>query len=270
MGARSGRPGPAPLGHFEAWLFGPFRVVHDGVEIADPAWNRKSARTLLKWFLLSPGRPFSGDELRAVLWAGRPRSDTAKNLHVTLHHLRRVLEPESPGRSPSRFIRTDDAGRYWFDSLDRWWTDAGEMESLWRSADASRERGDCDPAIATLEQLLDHYGQGFLPEELYEDAFAPFRDAHDRQHDEALHALLTLYRATDRRYEALTCAQQILDRDPYSECAVMALVDVYLAQGSPATAIAELDRFVQTLNDDLGMRPSRDLIALRDRLSRSR
>jgi DNA-binding SARP family transcriptional activator len=259
-----------PLGHFQAWLFGPFRVIRDGDEIADPTWGRKSSRTLLKWFLLSPGRPFSGAELGAVLWAGRPASDTAKNLHVTLHHLRRVLEPGLPGRRPSRFIRTDETGRYWFDPLDRWWTDADEAESLWGSADASRERGDDDAAIATLHELLAYYGQGFLPEELYEDAFAPFRDAHDRKHDEALHALLKLYRATDRRYEVLACATQILDRDPYSECAVTALVEVYLAQGSPATAISELDRFAQVLNDDLGMPPSPNLIALRERLRRPR
>lgn len=270
MDGPSNQPVLAPPCHFQAWLFGPFRVTRDSVEIADPTWSRKSARTLLKWFLLSPGRPFRGDELRAVLWAGRPRSDTAKHLHVTLHHLRHVLEPESPRRSLSRFIRTDATGRYWFDPLDRWWTDAGEMESLWKSAHASRERGDGDAAIAALQQLLDYYGQGFLPEELYEDAFAPFRDAYDREHDEALHALLKLYGAMDRRYEVLACAQQILDRDPYSEHAATALIEVYLAQGSPATAISELDRFVRLLHDDLGMRPSPDLVALRERLCRSR
>src|ERR1051326_4215592 len=94
MHGRSDGPAPAPLGHFQAWLFGPFRVIRGGVEIPDATWGRKGARTLLKWFLVSPGRPFTGAELGEILWPGRPGSDTAKNLHVTLHHLRHVLEPD--------------------------------------------------------------------------------------------------------------------------------------------------------------------------------
>src|SRR5262245_49891107 len=150
MGGRAGRSASAPLGHFQAWLFGPFRVARDGVEITDADWSRKSARTLLKWFLVSPDRQFSGAELCAVLWAGRPGGGTARNLHVTLHFLRHVLEPDLPRRRPSSFIRTDDTGRYWFDPLDHWWTDAGEMERLWQSAHASGERGDSDAAIGSL------------------------------------------------------------------------------------------------------------------------
>jgi len=113
LDGRSSTSAPAPLGHFQAWLFGPFRLERDGVEIADGTWSRKTALTLLKWFLVSPGHPFTGAELCAVLWANRPETDMAKNLHVTLHFLRHVLEPDSPGRCPSSFIRTDDTGRYW-------------------------------------------------------------------------------------------------------------------------------------------------------------
>ncbi|WP_165956674.1 AfsR/SARP family transcriptional regulator [Kribbella antibiotica] len=257
-----------PQQPFQAWLFGPFRVVRGSTEITDQAWTRKSARTLLKWFLLNPGQPFTATELCAVLWPGGNGKSSTKNLHVTLHYLRRVLDPDSPSRSPSRFVRTDATGRYSFNEND-WWTDVGEVEWLWRSVQASAERDDHDAAIATLLQLVDHYQRGFLPEELYEDAFAHFRDLHERKHDEALHALLKLYGDRSRRYEVLAFAQRILDRDPYSECAVTALVEVHLAQGNLAAAMSELDGFVQTLRDDLGMQPSPRVIALRRRLSAS-
>jgi len=45
---------------------------------------------------------------------------------------------------------------------------------------------------------------------------------------------------------------------------------VYLAQGKLAAAVSELDRFVRILNDDLGLQPSRHLIALRERMYPSR
>src|SRR5215216_3673014 len=118
---RSGNPARESPGRFQAWLFGPFRVLRDGAEIADPAWGRTSARTLLKWFLLNPGHTFSAAELCGVLWAGQSVTESLNKLHVTLHHLRHALEPDLPGRRPSSFIRTGDTSRYWFDPVDCWW-----------------------------------------------------------------------------------------------------------------------------------------------------
>jgi DNA-binding SARP family transcriptional activator len=269
MGQRSDNLASELPGRFQAWCFGPFRVLRDGAEIADPAWGRRtSTRTLLKWFLLNPGEPFGPGELRDVLWPGRDGAKKANDLHVTLHGLRRVLEPGLSGRSPSRFIRTD-AGRYRFDPADRWWTDMQEVGRLWTSALASRDRGDHDEAIASLDRLLGYYSQGFLPEDLYTDAFAGFRDAQEQAHDEALRMLLGLYRDTGRRFEVVTCAQRILDRDGYAEFAVTALVEAHLEQGNLAAAIGELDRFTLVQENDLGVRPSPHLLRLRDRARRS-
>ncbi len=267
MGRRSDNPASEPPSRFHAWLFGPFRVLRDGTEIADPAW-RTSTRTLLKWFLLNPGQSFNSAELCEVLWSGRDGTKKVNDLHVTMHGLRRVLEPGVSGRSPSRFIRTE-SGRYRFDPADRWWTDVDEIRQLWTSALGSRDGGAHDAAIASLDRLLDYYSQGFLPEELYADAFAGFRDIQEQGYDEALRVLLELYRDTGRRFEALTCAQRILDRDPYSESAVTALVEVHLEQGNLAAAIAELNRFARIQKDDLGLRPSPHLLRLRDRVRRS-
>lgn len=269
MGRRSDNPANGPVGRFQAWFFGPFRVLRDGTEIADPAWGRRtSTRTLLKWFLLNPGQSFSTAELCEVLWSGSGGTKKVNDLHVTLHGLRRVLEPGLSGRSPSRFIHTD-SGRYRFDPADRWWTDVEETRRLWTSALGSRDSGAHAAAIASLDRLLDYYSQGFLPEEFYADAFAGFRDIQEQGHDEALRVLLGLYRDTGRRFEVLTCAQRILDRNPYSEFAVTALVEVHLEQGNPATAIAELNRFARIQEDDLGVRPSPHLLCLRDRVRRS-
>lgn len=269
MGQTSGNPSSEPPCHLQAWLFGPFRVLRDGAEVTDLVGGRASARTLLKWFLLNRGHSFSGVELCDVLWAGQSHTKRINELHVTLHYLRRVLEPDLSGRCPSRFIRTE-AGRYWFDPADCWWVDIDEIRLLWESARASSERGANDAAIASLQRLLDYYSQGFLPEELYVDAFADFRDAHDRGHDEALHALLELCGAMGRQYEVLACAQLILDRRPYSESALAALVEAHLQQGNHASAISELDRFVRVLDEDLGVRPGPHLVALQERVCRSR
>ncbi|MFF4214138.1 BTAD domain-containing putative transcriptional regulator [Streptomyces sp. NPDC001796] len=224
---------------------------------------------MLKWFLLNPGQRFKVTELSEVLWPGC-RRDPANKLHVTQHALRHALEPELPGRRPSTFIRSDSQGRYWFDPCDRWWTDVDEAERLSASAHAAQEKGDTTAAITSYERLIEHYSRGFLPEDVYEDAFTPFRTAHDLRYEEALSRLLRLYRETGRRYEALRCAMGILDRDPYSEEAVTSVVEVHLEQGGVMGAISELERFIRTLEEDLGTTPSRELLALRERVRHAR
>ncbi|MER7756984.1 BTAD domain-containing putative transcriptional regulator [Kitasatospora sp. NPDC097643] len=261
-------PAAAPTTH-QAQLFGLFRVVRDGSPLGDPAWGRASARTLLKWFLLNPGQRFRPTELSEVLWPGCTRSP-ANRLHVTQHALRHALEPELPSRRPSTFIRSDADGRSWFDPGDRWWTDVDEVARLAKAARAAQDGGDTAAAITCYERMLAHYSRGFLPEDLYEDAFTPFRTAHDLAHSETLRRLLRLYRGTGQRYEALNCAMGILDRDPYSEEAVVSVVEVQVEQGCVTAAISELERFVRTVERDLGTPPSRELLTLQERVRHAR
>jgi DNA-binding SARP family transcriptional activator len=278
LSAASARDGGPPLDganqaagarqEYEAWLFGPFRVHRGGAPLGDPRGGRASARTLLKWFLLNPRLEFRDIELSEVLWPGCA-GNRANRLHVTQHSLRRVLEPELASRQPSRFIRSDP-GRYWFDPADCWWTDLDDVALLSKSACAARRAGNTTPAIASYERLLAYYDQGFLPEEVYQDAFAVFRAAHERGHEEALLQLLRLHRQAGHLYEALTCAMRILDRDPYSEEAATSVVEIHLEQGSLTGAISQLEQFVRTLQEDLGVAPSRELLALRERVRRAR
>ncbi|MFE9020834.1 BTAD domain-containing putative transcriptional regulator [Streptomyces sp. NPDC007808] len=268
--AQAGTGGPAGVRkEYEAWLFGPFRVYRAGAPLGDARRGRASARTLLKWFLLNPGQEFRDSELSDVLWPGGS-GDRANRLHVTQHSLRRILEPELATRQPSRFIRSDAGGHYWFDPSGAWWTDADDVAVLSKSACAARRAGDTPAAIAAYERLLAHYDRGFLPEDVYHDAFAPFRAAHERGHEEALLELLRLHRRAGHLYEALTCALRVLDRDPYAEEAATAAVEIHLQQGSLTGAVAQLEQFVRLLREDLGVPPSPALRALWERVRRVR
>lgn len=237
--------------------------------MGDPRGGRATARTLLKWFLLNPRQEFRDIELSEVLWPGRARNG-ANRLHVTQHSLRRVLEPELASRQPSRFIRSDPSGHYWFDPADCWWTDVDDVALLSKSACAAQRAGNSAATIAFYERLLAYYDQGFLPEEVYQDAFASFRAAHEGGHEEALLQLLRLHRQAGHLYEALTCAMRILDRDPYSEEAATSVVEIHLEQGSLTAAISQLEQFVRTLQEDLEVAPSPELLALRERVRRAR
>lgn len=251
---------------YEAQFFGPFRVWRDGVPVAEFNGGRASARTLLKWFLLHPGQSVDAAQLAGLLWPREKSVNCTKKLYVTLHAVRRALEPELTGRQPSRFVTVDQDGHYRFDLRGQWRIDVGDIEKLWTMARAAAERGDTAAQIRVYERLLDHYRQGFLPEDLYEDAFALHRSVQDRGHDEALHNLLRLYRGAGLNYEALTTAMETLDRDPYAEDAITALVEVHLDQGNSTIALSHLDSFITTAEEELGVEPSNELLRLHERI----
>src|SRR5947209_14108083 len=86
---------------YKAFFFGPFRITRDEQPLGEPNWRRNKAKALLKWFLLNHGDLFSMDQLSRLFWAESTEKVAINNLHVTLHYLRRVLEPDLTHGEPS-------------------------------------------------------------------------------------------------------------------------------------------------------------------------
>ncbi|MFH5232878.1 AfsR/SARP family transcriptional regulator [Antrihabitans spumae] len=232
--------------------------MRDGNPLKDAAvLGRTSARTLLKWFLLHPGVRVESATLCEILWPDKQHpSNPTNRLHVTLHYLRHLLEPGLAARQPSAFIRSDGKGWYYFDFAGRWWTDVGEVERLFAEGKAAEARADAECAIASYERLLDYYDRTFLTENLFDKAFDSSRTVHDVAHHTAESRLLRLYLAQGLTHKALSCALSVLDRDPYSEEASMAIAEVSLLQGNTVTARSQLADHLTTMRQELGVNPS--------------
>src|SRR5690348_8113690 len=79
--------------YYRAYLFGQFRFFQGQQSIAEEMRRRSKAGTLLKWFLLNPGTLCSADQFLDLFWSDISPETTLGNLHVTMHYLRRLLEP---------------------------------------------------------------------------------------------------------------------------------------------------------------------------------
>lgn len=255
---------------FAAHLFGPFRIHRDGDALNDAAGLRRtSARTLLKWFLLNPGVRVESVELDAMLWPSRRSRTCSNRLHVTLHYLRHLLEPNLAARQPSTFIRSDGKRRYWFDFAGSWWTDVAEVERLLAAGKAAEKSGDAEAAMAAYEKLLDYYDQTFLTENLFDDAFDSSRATHDVAHREVEERLLRVYLTQGLAHKALTTAWAILDRDPFSEAASTAIAEISLLQGNVLAARTQFAGYMETVHRELGVYPSQATRQLWDRIERA-
>jgi len=263
-------PASTTLPHvrYKAYLFGPFRVMRDEQVLGEPNWRRNKAKTLLKWFLLNPGKFFSADQLSKLWWPDIEPTTAAKNMHITIHYLRHLLEPDLEAGQKSTFIRRNTHNFYWFDLNESWWVDIFEVERLTISAKEAENCGDCATAIAHHQKIIDYYNLGFLPEEVYEDPFSPYRRQHDYAYEQIFEKLMQLCTQANRLDDVLTYGLQALSLDPYCEVAVRAIVNVYLERGNVTGAIHMLDSFQNLLKQELRLAPSEEMRALRKNILR--
>ncbi|HEU5374004.1 MAG TPA: BTAD domain-containing putative transcriptional regulator [Ktedonobacteraceae bacterium] len=258
----------APAIRYKAYLFGPFGVMRDDQLLGEPIWRRNKAKTLLKWFLLNPGKFFSVEQLSKLCWPGVEQAAAVKNLHVTIHYLRHLLEPELKAGQKSTFIRRNRHNFYWFELDESWWIDIFEIEQLSTAAKEAELCGEFLTAIAHYHELSEYYARGFLPEEVYEDAFSPYRRQYDCAHGQTLARLMQLCAQVNMFDDVLTYGLQALALDPYCEFAVKAIINVYLERGNAAGAIRMLDTFQDFLKQELGIEPGEDMLLLREKFLR--
>src|SRR5579859_4654185 len=133
---------------YKAYFFGPFRVTRADQPLGEPVWRRNKAKALLKWFLLHPGRMFSAAQLIEVFWPGISGSSGSQNLHVTIHYLRHLLEPDLSSRQESHYIHRNKNNFYWFELDESWWADIFALHHHQTAAKEARERGNTREIIA--------------------------------------------------------------------------------------------------------------------------
>lgn len=255
---------------YKAYLFGPFRVTHAEQPLGEPTWRRNKAKALLKWFLLNPGELFSVEQLSKLFWPGSHMKVAASNLHVTLHYLRHVLEPSLTSGQLSTFIHRNRYNYYWFDLHDKWWTDVNDVRYLSAQAKEAEHHGNLSRALLLYGQLVAYYKLTFLPEDIYEDVFSSYRRQHEYAAIQLLEHLMQLSARMGRFDEALSSALYTLSIDPYNEKAVKTLVHVHLHQGNTTGALCQLNEFEQMLQQEMGIQPGKDMIALRHSILNSR
>lgn len=255
---------------YKAYFFGPFRIIHNEQPLGEPTWRRNKAKALLKWFLLNPGDLFSVEQLSKLFWPEVSPKVAVSNLHVTLHYLRHVLEPDLASGCPSAFVRRNRHNYYWFDLNDNWWTDVFDARYLFTSAKEAERKAEFSRAIALYSQLVSYYSLTFLPEDIYEDSFSPYRRQHEYTHTQLLEHLMQLYIQTDRFDDAFSCALHTLSVDPYNENAIKTMVHIHLRQGNIAGALRQLDTFQDIIKQDLGIEAGKEILSLRTTILNSR
>lgn len=234
----------APL---EIRLLGPLEVRCDGEPISDAAWGTEKAKGLLTYLLWKGRAGATREELSAALWPERPVEETANVFHVTLHRLRRTLEPELGKGRETRYIR-HELRRYYFDTEAPHWLDVAAFRALIEAGDPH-----------ALRQAVALY-RGPLLEDM-DWALPPEAEADRRALEEMYVTALRRLAPQAEGSEAEFYLEKLLSIEPADEPAQRALVTGYLVRGRRDLARRQVARW-QAILADSELEPSPEVKAL--------
>jgi pimeloyl-ACP methyl ester carboxylesterase/DNA-binding SARP family transcriptional activator len=216
-------------------LLGGFGIVVGGDRVPADAWRRTDTSRLVKRLALAPGRRMHREQLVDALWPDVPPGSVANRMHKAAHFVRKAT-----GVSDSVVLN-------------------GPMVALFPDADVVLDVDEflreADAALLGNEPAADRalalYAGDLLPLDPYEEwTFGPRQRLVRRHRDLLRHA---------RRYD------QLVALDPTDEASHVALMSQMLAVGDRTGVRSQFAALEHALADELGLGPSPEAVALRDK-----
>lgn len=243
--------GPAPV-HIQA--LGPLTVNIGDTPVDIKALKKRKSGLLLA-LLLASENPLPRDQVMDRFWPDLDPSAADTSLRVSLHHLRRLLEPHLGGKAKSRYIQTE-GGLIWFSRQPEVQVDLDHFREAIRLADDAREAGTLREAAAHYESACKLYQGDLAADDPY--ALEDVRDAWRSSYTGALDWLGEYYwhEAQDTARAILTFRRR-LSLDETFEPAHQSLMRIYMETGQVAQARQQYLTCKEVLQTQLGVEPAR-------------
>ena len=216
------------------------------------AFGRERARALLAALMCNPG-PVHREQLLDWLWPDLDVERGLRAFHVTLHALRRAIEPEIDRRSSDRSIVRAEGEGY---RLVLWDDDATDLDDfLGRAAAAAAGTGSPRRLDALLEAEGAYAGPLF-PEWPYADWALERRREVDRAYTTLLERLAETLSADGRHREAQLRWERLVALEPEREGFHRNLILGYAEAGEKALALRQYHACRAVLRRELGVEAS--------------
>jgi DNA-binding SARP family transcriptional activator len=227
---------------------GSFQVWRNGEKIRSKEWGRDKTMQLFQFLITARHRHgLHKDQIMDRIW-----EDSAdQNFKVALHGVNKVLEPERPKRTESRFILRQ--GVTYQLNLDEFWIDVDVLEKFI----ALGNQAVVDLPITAekaYQAAIELYNGTFLPNRLYEDWSSEQRE---RVQILILGAMITLGELLLKKnpMESIRLAHKALLIDSAWEDAYRVQMEAYLQKGNRPMAIKSYQTCQKILKKEFGIEP---------------
>jgi LuxR family transcriptional regulator, maltose regulon positive regulatory protein len=245
-----------PAYYLDIRTLGRFEVRKSGRTISDAQWAGLRQKLLLKAIVVNGSREIPKDIIMDALWPDSSYDAALKRFKITLHRLRKILEPDVDSRSGNSCILLKD---------NRISLDMGccrvDVNDFLAACDQVRQlRNDDDDQLrlAACRAAIDLYQGDFLPEEPYlgwtETKRALLKD----------HFLSVLMEAAGileqggETIHAIGYCETVIQTDPLAEQAYQQLMRLNMRQGQRSAALKVYRALVNVLAAELDTVPDRE------------
>lgn len=242
-------------------LLGPFYVTLDGVDIDRFGYDH--VRALLAYLAVEADRPHRRQALAALLWPDQSDPSALEQLRQALYRLQQAIgnRQASPpflliSRHTLQFNPQSD-----------------HVLDVWRFQTLIATPPDAEDGVLRLEQAVElargSFLQGFSLSGSYafEEWLLHKREQLDQQMAAALHHLARIYQARGEDERIAACAQRLLALDPWDEPTHRQLMSILAMQGRRGAALAQYYTLRARLQQEFGVEPEPETMALQARIS---
>jgi ATP/maltotriose-dependent transcriptional regulator MalT len=232
---------------------GEFTVRRNGDRIADARWAGQRQKLLLKAIIVNGCREIPKDLLMEALWPDSPPAAALRRFKITLHRLRRILEPETARHPGSSCISLKDN----LVSLDmaRCRVDATEFLALCNQIRQLKRDDDEAQLQLACRLAVDIYTGDFLPEEPYLSGAETKRAALKARYLGVLLDLAGLCERSGKLEAAQRHYTAVIQGDPLQELAHQRLMTLLYRQGRRSAAVKIYRDLTETLSRELDTAP---------------
>jgi DNA-binding SARP family transcriptional activator len=250
----------SPLPTLDVHLLGRFNVFVDDEPVT--AWPAGKARALFKWLVLQRAQAVSRERLMARFWPEADGEAARNSLNVTLHALRRAIDPAQHGWP----LIVHRRGSYRLNESTPIWVDTEAFEWQCRSAEAAVWQDNAAAVDQALATALSVYRGPLALEDRFDDALGRERDVLQQTLIRLLHKV-GAYQFDRGDYTACAASMtRLLETEPCDEEACRRLMCCHSRLGQVHLALRLYRDCVDALDRELKLIPSPQTVALAQQL----
>ena len=239
---------------FEIRTFGAFEVRRgNGDLIPEKNWSGLRQKLLLKAILVHGCREIPKDVLMDTLWPESSQSAALKRFKITLHRLRRSLQPDRRASEGGSYILLKD-GLVSLD-LERCRVDVNDfLTACDQIRQVQREDNDFK-LLSVCRRAADLYRGDFLPEEPYLSPVEVKRAALRQRYLSVLKEMVALFERKGDLEEAIRCCSAVVREDPLAEQIHQKLMRLLVQRGRHSAAVKVYRDLAAALAQELDTHP---------------
>lgn len=232
---------------------GGFEVKVDGRILDDTVWSRKQTRLLFMALIALGPDWVTTDSLLDALWPDSGAKAGTRTLRVTLHRLRKILEPEMDSEVGSAYVERQQGALRLNPELCR--VDAHEFRKLLQDAAHRGSTEDPKDVIASLEKAIGLYRGAFLSSEPYVEWAEEKRLTLSKEYLDTLMRAAKLEEKHGKIALAMANYQRVIQEDPVNEPAYQNLMRLQSELGLKGEVERTYRTCRQNLQSHLGAEP---------------